>query len=196
MQRRLLPAVVEGASDRLAVDGHHLALEPVRERADPGREPGLERIGVDQHEHAPERVVRGNAVRQFQKGPEPSQLAAAIQGDVVPALGAGDHGTHGDHQHLDQAMLDLAGAARVLDRNKIPSQLLDRHALLPRNREGASSYARARQTREISCVAPDVSSNCTKTRMNPVSALLTLKVGPFFHADLQPMLLLPVVKAA
>jgi len=33
-------------------------------------------------------------------------------------------------------------------------QPFDRHAPLPRNREGASSYVRSRQAREISCVAP------------------------------------------
>jgi hypothetical protein len=30
--------------------------------------------------------VRRDAIRQLQKGPEPSQLAAAIQGDVVQGL--------------------------------------------------------------------------------------------------------------
>jgi len=155
-QRHLVTPMVERAPDGLAVDGDHPALEPVRERADPGREPGLERIGVDQHEHAPEGVVRGggDAVRQIQERPEPSQLAAAIQRNVVPALGTGDDRAYRDHQHLNQAVLDLARAARVLDRNKILAQLLDRHASLPRNREGASSYVRPRQAREISCVAP------------------------------------------
>src|SRR3712207_7788439 len=43
---------VERAPERLAVDGDHLALEAGRERASPGRETGLERLGVDQHEHA------------------------------------------------------------------------------------------------------------------------------------------------
>ena len=57
-------------------------------------------VGVDQHEHAPERVVRRDAIGQLQKRPEPIQLAAAIQRDVVPALGAGDHRTHRNHQHL------------------------------------------------------------------------------------------------
>ena len=42
----------------------------------------------------------------------------------------------------------------ILDRNKIPAQLLDRHAPLPRNREGASSYVRTRQARQVSCIAP------------------------------------------
>src|SRR3954451_1098129 len=85
--------MVERAPDRLAVDGEHLALKARGERADPGREPGLERVGVDQHEHTPERVMRGDAVRQLQKRLEPGQLAAAIERDVAPALGTGDHCT-------------------------------------------------------------------------------------------------------
>jgi len=154
VQRRLLPPVVERAPDHLAVDRDHLTLEIRCECADPRREPGLERVGIDQHEHAPERVVRGNAVWQLQKGLEPSQLAAAIQRDVVPALGARDHRAYRDDQDISQAVLDLAGTARVLDRAEILPQVLDRHASFPRHCEGASSYVSTEQARKFSCVAP------------------------------------------
>src|SRR3954465_616175 len=40
-------------------------------------------------------------------------LAAAVQRDVVPALGARDHRTHGDDQDIDQAMFDLARTPRI-----------------------------------------------------------------------------------
>src|SRR4051812_35689947 len=88
MQRRLLPPAVERAPDRLAVDGHHLAFKAGYERAGPGREAGLEGLRVDQHEYAPEGVVRGNAVRQLQKGPQPVQFAAAVQGAMSSQLSA------------------------------------------------------------------------------------------------------------
>src|SRR3954471_24764028 len=71
------------------VDGDHLALEAGRQRGGPGREAGLERLGVDQHEHASEGVVRGDAVRQLEEGPQPGQLAATVERNVVPVLGAG-----------------------------------------------------------------------------------------------------------
>jgi hypothetical protein len=62
VQRRPVPAAVERVPERLAVDGDHLALEAADQRADPGGEPGLEGVGVDQHEDAPEGVMRGDAV--------------------------------------------------------------------------------------------------------------------------------------
>ena len=49
---------------------------------------------------------------------------------------------------------NLAGAARILDRAEILRQVLDRPAFFPRHCESASSYVRARQAREVSCVAP------------------------------------------
>jgi hypothetical protein len=63
--------------------------------------------------------VRGDAVRQVEEGAEPSQLAAAIERDVAPALGAGDHRAHRDHQDVAQAMLDLAVATRIFNRAEI-----------------------------------------------------------------------------
>ena len=63
----------------------------------------------------------------------------------------------GDHQDVEQAVLDLAGAARVLDLVEILRQALDRHAPLPRLCEHASSRVSAQQAREISCVAPVLS---------------------------------------
>src|SRR4051812_24639355 len=100
------------------------------------------------------RVMRGDAVRQRQKRLEPGQLAAAIERDVAPALGTGDHRAHRDHQDIEQAMLDLAAAARVLDRTKVLHQGLDGHGPPPRRRESRSSRVRPGQASEISCVAP------------------------------------------
>ncbi len=91
--------------------------------------------------------------RQFQERPGPGQLAAAIQRSVVPALGTGGHCAHRDGQHVNQAALDLAGAARVFDRAETLPQALDQQAPLPRRREGTSSYVRPRQAREILCIA-------------------------------------------
>src|SRR3712207_7600293 len=46
----------------------HLAPDPARQRLRPPREAGLERVRVEEHEHPPEGVVRGDAVRQGQEG--------------------------------------------------------------------------------------------------------------------------------
>jgi hypothetical protein len=71
--------------------------------------------------------VRGNAVRQLQNGPQPVQFAAAVQGDVVPALSTGDHRACRDHQNVGQAMRDFAASARVCYRTKMLYQVFDRH---------------------------------------------------------------------
>src|SRR5215217_1833029 len=122
-----LPAAIERAPERLAINGDHLALKAVHEGADPGREPALEGIGIDEHEHAPEGIVRWNAVGQVQEGAQPRQFAAAVEGDVVPALGTGDHGADRNHQNVDQAVLDFALAARVLNTTEMPNQAFDGH---------------------------------------------------------------------
>jgi hypothetical protein len=44
---------------------------------------------------------------------QPAQLVAAVERDVVPALGARDHRAHRNHQDISQPMLDLAGTSRI-----------------------------------------------------------------------------------
>src|SRR5215207_4606461 len=122
-----LPAAIERAPERLAIDGDHLALKAVHERADPGREPALEGIGIDEHEHTPEGIVRGNAGWQIQEGAQPCQLAAAVERDVVPALSTADYGADRNHQNVDQAMLDFALAARIRTNTEMPNQAFDGH---------------------------------------------------------------------
>src|SRR3954452_21132426 len=120
-----LPPSVERASERLAIDGDHLTFKVVYERADPGCKPALEGIGVDEHEHTPEGIVRGDAVWQVQEGAQPRQLAAAVERDVVPALSTGDHGADRNDHNINQAVLDLARATGIPDRTEMPNQALD-----------------------------------------------------------------------
>src|SRR6187397_2527966 len=116
VQRPLRPAAVEGAAQRLAINRHDLAVEGLGKGLGPGAEAGLEGVRIDQHEDPPEGVVRGNAVGQRQKRPQPTQLVAAIECNVVPALRARDHRTHRDDQDVDQPMIDLAGTPGILER--------------------------------------------------------------------------------
>ena len=109
----MLVAAAAGAPHGLAVDRHHLALEPDRQRLRPCREAGLERVRVEQHEDPPERVVRGDAVRQLQEGLQPGLLAAPVELDVLPALGAGDHRADRDCRDVDQLMIAPARLARI-----------------------------------------------------------------------------------
>jgi hypothetical protein len=86
VQRPLRPA--EGAAQGLAIDRHDLTVDGFGKGLSPGGKTGLEGVRIDQHEDAPEGVVRGNAVGQGQKGSQPTQLVATVERDVVPALRA------------------------------------------------------------------------------------------------------------
>src|SRR3954465_4729898 len=102
--------------------------------------------------------MRGNAVRQLEEGAQPGQLAATVESDIVPALGAGGDGADRDHQDVGQMMLDLA-AARIRNRPEMSHQPLDGHDLLPHLKEGRSSPARQSIGDRLSCVAPGYRKN-------------------------------------
>src|SRR3954465_8957307 len=110
-RRSVLPSIATTSRWKTSAKDWAQALGP--RRLGPGAEAGLEGIRVDQHEDAPEGVVRGNAMGQGQEGLQPAQLVAAVERDVVPALGARDHRTHRNDQDIGQPMLDLAGTSRI-----------------------------------------------------------------------------------
>ena len=120
-RRSVLPSIATTSRSKPATS------EPAQ-----AREAGLEGVRVDQHEDAPEGVVRGNAVRQLQEGLQPGQLAAAIERDVVPALGTGDHRADRNDQDVDQPMLDLAAQRGSSTASKCCTRLsIDMTRLLP-----------------------------------------------------------------
>ena len=108
----------------------------------PGEERALERVRVDQHQHAAEGVVRGDAVRQREEALQPLPLAAAVEGDVLEALRLAEHGADRDHQDVEQPVLYLPPAARVLDRRQLGDQGFEHGLPLPRERPSFSRSAR------------------------------------------------------
>jgi hypothetical protein len=124
VQRRAALLAVERAAHRLAVDRDlaRRARPGPEHRPCPAQEAALEGAGVDQREDAPERVVRGDAVRQGEEVPEPSLLAAAVERDVLERLGLAQHGADRDHEDVEQPVLDLPLATRVLDRRELGDQ--------------------------------------------------------------------------
>src|SRR3954447_23479982 len=130
VQRPALVAAAAGPADGLAVDRDHLALGPDRQRLRPAAEAGLERVRVDQHEDPSERVVRGDAVRQLEEGLEPGPLAPPVELDVLPALGAGDHGTDRDREDVDQLVIAPARLAGIAEPGEARRQTFH-HAARP-----------------------------------------------------------------
>src|SRR4051812_6994144 len=136
MQRSVIVAATARAPDGLAVDRHHLALYLARQGLCPTREAALERVRIDQHEDPPERIMRGDTIRQGQKGLQPSLLAASVEFDVFPAFRAGDHRAHRDHENVDQPMIALACHPRIDEPVETRRQTFDHAACLPSPRTG------------------------------------------------------------
>jgi hypothetical protein len=133
MQGGALLAAVKGAAHRLAVDGDLSAggLALAKGGAHPAQKAALESLGIDQHQHPPERVVGGNAARQLDKPSQPLLLATAVEGDILEALGPRKHGADRNDEDVHEPVLNLGCATRVLQRGEVLHQLLDHRLLTP-----------------------------------------------------------------
>jgi hypothetical protein len=141
VERAAFVATAAGAPHGLAVDRHHLALDPARQGLRPPGEAGLERVRIDEHEHPAEGVVRGDAVRQLEEGLEPGPLALPVELDVLPALGAGDHRADRDREDVDQAVVAPARLARVGEPREARRQTFDHLARSPSWRTGNGRHS-------------------------------------------------------
>jgi hypothetical protein len=74
--------------------------------------------------------VRGDAAPQLEEALQPVPLAAAVQRDVLEALGLAEHGADRDHQHVDELVLDPPVAAWVFDLGELADQRLEHGFLL------------------------------------------------------------------
>ena len=114
VDRRLGPALLIGAPQRLAVDGDDVGAE-LGERADPGDEAALELLGIERREQVAQLVVRRRAVLERPEAAQKLKLLLAELGDLHPALGGGQHGHQAQQQHLVERIPHLAGLARVFE---------------------------------------------------------------------------------
>src|SRR5215208_1756922 len=105
------------------------------------------------HQHPTEGVVRGDAVRQGQEPGQPLVLAAAVERDVLEALRLAEHGADRDHQNVEQPVLDLPLAARVLDRLERGNQGFQ-HGLPPSGKAEPLAAHPVGIEPLISCVTP------------------------------------------
>jgi hypothetical protein len=155
VQGRASLAEVERAPDGLAVDRHLPRPVPPgpEHRPHPAQERALERVRVDQHQHPPEGVVRGDAVRQLEEALQPPPLAAAVQRDVLEALGLAQGRAHRDHQDVEQPVLDLPFAAGILDRLERADQGFQ-HGLPPSGKAEPLAAHPVGIELLISCVTP------------------------------------------
>jgi hypothetical protein len=115
-------ALVEGVTQRLAVDRDHLALGRLGYRPHPAQKTRLKLHGVKQAKDPIEGVVRGNAPGQFQKLLEPfvPRLSKVLDGRKT--LGPAEHGTHGDDQNVAQLMTPVTRNPRIGQNRKVFKQ--------------------------------------------------------------------------
>jgi hypothetical protein len=113
LQRSGALAPLVGAAQSLSVDGHDpCEVEPVGlgEGRHERPESFLESSRLQSMEHAPERVVAGNAVFQPQELPQNLFLRATEQRHVRRALGTAQHASQRDDQDLEQFVLRVGGS--------------------------------------------------------------------------------------
>src|SRR5579885_464616 len=91
-------------AQRFAIQRDDLGFQSLGDAPCPRAEAAFELLGVEGGEHAPERVMRGNPVRQVQEGGEPGAPRGAEFGDLDPRIGAAEHGAQGNRQDRLQAV--------------------------------------------------------------------------------------------
>ena len=124
MQRRAARRPVEGAAQRLAVDGEH-PVAGGAEIVEEGLEGAPEGGRIEQAEHPAEGVVARQAILQAQEFPQQRLAVLGELGEVDAALRAADRGDQRDRQDVEQLVPLRIAAPRVGDLSKRVDQ---RHA--------------------------------------------------------------------
>jgi hypothetical protein len=128
VERPLASPTIVRPPQRLPVDGHDLLAQAARlcahgrlpdDGTDPVQEAAPQLVRVEQAEHPPERVVRGDPVRQRQECPQPGLLRLAVRRHRHPVVGPTDHRAQCDRQDVEQPMLTPPLGARVRDRREV-----------------------------------------------------------------------------
>ena len=119
VQRPQLLGGVAGVAQGLAVDGHVLQTQPLRQRLDPLLEAGEEGLRVEAVEDALEGVMRRDAVGQGEKGLQPFVAAVGKSNNLRPVVGATDDGAEGDHNNVNQEVPAKVPAARVAEPGEV-----------------------------------------------------------------------------
>jgi len=112
--------VLEKSSQRLAVDGHDLALrEPCHgQNLLPKRFP--QGIRIQRREHPRECVVGGNAGVQADERSQPGFPRAAVGLDGTKGVGATDHGTQREREYVRQRVVPGPLHARIRYAREVP----------------------------------------------------------------------------
>ncbi len=85
---------------------------------DPLQKAGFKLLGVDTGKDAPEGVMRGDSIGQFQKALQPSFFGSPEFFDFCPPFGSTDHPAEGDQQDIEQLVTLGPFDARIFHGSK------------------------------------------------------------------------------
>ncbi|AVZ79330.1 hypothetical protein C3497_07670 [Zoogloeaceae bacteirum Par-f-2] len=118
------------SSAALAVDRNDRVFGQHRhDHADPAPKRRLELVRLNQAEHAPDRVVRRDAMLKLHEPSQPIDLGLGPQLDVDEVVHAREHCTHRDREQFGQVVACVALAARVGNRDEHLRQRHDAYCL-------------------------------------------------------------------
>ena len=117
VERRAARGAIEGAAQRLAVDGEH-PVAGGAEIVEEDLEGASEGDRIEQAEHAGEGVVAGQAILQAEEFPEQRLAVRGELGEVDAALRAADRGHQRDRQDVEQRVPLGIAPPRVGDLSK------------------------------------------------------------------------------
>ena len=125
VQRPQALRLARRAAGGLAVEGDDTPLQGLLQRGGPADQTGRELPGVDQTQHATERVVCRKTVRQLEELLQPHAPTdrEGLHGDEV--VGPAQHRQNGDADHVDQQGLTTSRNPHIRDLVNTRAQRFD-----------------------------------------------------------------------
>ena len=122
---RFARMTVVGPPQHLAIDDDDLPIRCLASRLDPGQEARLKGLRVKARKHAPDRVVRWNAVLKIQELAQPPLPHLPKGFDGREAIGPVDNSADGERHNVTETMLFAFGLPGVFDDREVRSHVVD-----------------------------------------------------------------------
>lgn len=112
----------------LAIHGHDLIGKQLSHRGAPLAKARGELLRIDQRKHAPKAIMRGDTMRQRQKGAQPGLLRLGERRHPHPTVGTAQGCRDGDDDHLVDEDTGVGSHNADLPRQQNDSQSTARHS--------------------------------------------------------------------
>ena len=156
MQRFKARGSVEGATQRLAIEGHDLLVE-LSQGLHPGDKTLGHRVGVKQSEGASEGIVRRDATRQVEEVSEEVFVLASEEFNADPIIEAPQGGSQREEKDVQQRVVARASLARVRQRSEVDGDSVEQshgRASWRKSTAHVLSYIFPLRVRECDCPVP------------------------------------------